>query len=92
MMPAYAATAVGGVGFVLLLAAFGANLLGRLRREGVTYAVLNAVGAALLALYALAKSAPIFVALEGIWSATAVAGLVVLVARGRLAEPRRGGR
>lgn len=74
-------TAIGVVGFVLLLTAFGMNLVGRMSRDGVIYAVLNILGAAVLAIYALGKDAPVFVALETIWAATAAVTLLATLRR-----------
>lgn len=74
-------TLVGVVGFILLLFAFGMNLVGRMSRDSVTYALLNMVGGALLALYALGKDAPVFVALELIWAVTAGITLVAMLRR-----------
>jgi hypothetical protein len=75
------ATLIGAVGFVMLLSAFGLNLVGRMGRDTATYSALNAAGAALLAGYALIKDAPIFVGLEGIWSLAAAVGLTAILRR-----------
>jgi hypothetical protein len=64
-------TVIGSIGFLLLLAAFLLNLVGRMSRQGFVYLALNMAGAGALAWYALSKDAPVFVALEGIWSLTA---------------------
>lgn len=68
-------TAVGAIGFVAILIAFGFNAVGRLPTGGYVYSGLNLVGASILAWYATDKDVPIFVALEGAWAAIALFGL-----------------
>lgn len=82
-MPEVVLTAVGVIGFILLLSAFGMNLAGRMSRDTVAYTLLNTVGAAVLAIYALGKDAPVFVALELIWAVTAAITLVTIFRRRR---------
>jgi hypothetical protein len=70
-------TAVGSVGFVCLLSAFGLNLAGRLERTGGWYLILNLLGAGILAWYGLQKNTPIFVALEAIWATATLVSLIL---------------
>jgi hypothetical protein len=71
---------VGSVGVTILLLAFFLNLVGRMSRDGRTYAALNAVGGALACASAWMIGFLPFVVLEGTW---AVFGFVALV------RPRR---
>jgi hypothetical protein len=81
-------TVIGSIGFVLLLAAFFLNLIGKMSRQGAAYAILNLTGAGTLAWYAFMKDAAIFVALESVWSLTAGGTLLVLI-WGRRQSPIR---
>ena len=65
-------TVIGAAGFVLLLAGYGLNTLGRIDRKGLPYGALNMVGASILAWYALVQDAPVLTALEGTWALLAV--------------------
>jgi hypothetical protein len=71
-----AITAVGVLGFVLILAAFGLNALGRVTSTGYLYAVLNLTGSGILAWYATFKVVPVFLALEVVWAGIALVTIV----------------
>ena len=66
---------VGTLGMLMLLGAFLANALGRLRASGVPYQTLNAAGAGILAWYSVYREVWIVAILEGIWCAAAVVAL-----------------
>jgi len=68
--------AVGSVGVALILGAYAAMHLGRLRAETVTYSLLNALGAALILVSlthdfnlsaAIVESAWLLISLAGAW-------------------------
>ncbi|MBX2808067.1 MAG: hypothetical protein KTR20_05490 [Cellvibrionaceae bacterium] len=58
---------VGSLGVGLLLLAYALNVSGRLRKDAVAYAGLNAVGAGLACLASLMIGFYPFVVLEGVW-------------------------
>lgn len=64
------------VGAILILVAFGAVQLDRMRPDSVAYLSLNLVGSAILAVLALLGSQWGFVLLEGAWSLLSGFGLV----------------
>lgn len=68
---------IGSAGVALLLVAFSLNLLGALDRQARLYQLANAVGAALACYSAWLIGFVPFVVLEGVWSLTAVAALVL---------------
>ncbi|HSA55578.1 MAG TPA: hypothetical protein VLE53_07725 [Gemmatimonadaceae bacterium] len=76
-------TLFGFTGVALLLAAFILNLRRVLPADGVTYLVLNAVGAGLAAWSSWLIDFVPFVILEGTWAAAAVVGLVRALNRTR---------
>jgi len=59
--------AIGSIGLLLLLTAFGLNAAGKMDRSCVIYDALNVVGAAILGWYAIAHAARVFVLLEATW-------------------------
>ena len=67
---------LGTVGMLMLLGAFLANALGRLRPDGVPYQALNAAGAGVLAWYSVYREVWIFAILEAVWCVAAVVALV----------------
>jgi hypothetical protein len=73
------------IGAVLLLSAFAAAQWGGLPATSVAYLAVNTVGAADLAVLALAAQAWGFTLLEGTWAAISLTGLLRQVA---LAQPR----
>lgn len=68
--------AFGTVGLLLLLGAFAANALGRLAASSRVYQGMNALGGAVLAVYAFATRAWVFLPLEVVWAAVATFTLV----------------
>ena len=80
--------AIGSIGFLLLLAAFGLNAAGKMDRSSAVYDILNLVGAAILGWYAVAHAARVFVLLEATWVAIALAALSTKVRRGRQVSTR----
>jgi hypothetical protein len=78
------ATIIGFIGVALLLVAFLLNLFRFVRAEGVSYSLLNFVGAALAGYSSYLIAFMPFVILEGVWAAVAGVGLI------RLAVKRQG--
>ncbi len=74
---------VAGFGFVLLLGAFTLNAAGRLDRSTIAYDGMNAVGAAILTWYAIARAAPVFVLLEVTWASIALVSLLAKLSKSR---------
>lgn len=66
----------GFIGVALLLAAFMLNLLGLIQRDGLTYLLLNLVGAALACLASVLLNYLPFVILEGCWTLVSAYGLL----------------
>lgn len=66
----------GFIGVALLLAAFMLNLLGLIHRDGLTYLLLNLVGAALACLASVLLNYLPFVILEGCWTLVSAYGLL----------------
>ena len=64
------------VGAILVLAGFTLAQVRVLDPQSLTYLVLNAVGAAILATLALIGEQWGFLLLEGVWTIVSVAGLV----------------
>jgi peptidoglycan/LPS O-acetylase OafA/YrhL len=81
---------VAGFGLVLLLGAFILNAAGRMDRSAAAYHGMNAVGAGILAWYAVIQATPVFVLLEATWATVAAVSLVARVStlRGRRKELR----
>lgn len=69
------------VGAVLILSAFVLSQRGRLATDSVVYLTLNAAGAAVLAVVAVADGDLGFTLLEGTWTIVSAAGLVSAVRR-----------
>ncbi len=67
---------IGFIGVSLLLIAFLLHLLGRLRADGVLYALLNTVGAGLACLAAAMLPYWPFIILEGTWTLVSLGALV----------------
>jgi hypothetical protein len=63
--------------------AYAAHQAGRLGRDVTSYHVLNAVGAGILLVVAIAARQIGFILLEGVWTAISVAALWRLVQRPR---------
>jgi hypothetical protein len=64
------------VGAVLILSAFGAVQVGRMRADSVVYLTLNLIGSAILAVLAVIAVQWGFVLLEGVWALLSAYGLV----------------
>jgi hypothetical protein len=67
---------IGTLGMLILLGAFLANALGRLRPWGIPYQALNALGAGILAWYSIYQEVWVFAVLEGVWCLAAVVNLL----------------
>jgi hypothetical protein len=72
------ATIIGFIGVALLLVAFPLNLFRFVRAKGVSYSLLNFVGAALAGYSSYLIAFMPFVILEGVWAAVAGVGLLRL--------------
>ena len=70
------------VGAILVLAAFVAAQLRLLHQEQFVYLLLNAVGAAILAVLALREQQWGFLLLEGVWTLVSLRGLMQRSIRG----------
>jgi hypothetical protein len=68
------------VGALLILAAFTAVQLERMRPDSRLYLILNLVGSAILAVLAILAAQWGFVLLEGVWAVVSAWGLVSLYA------------
>ena len=64
------------LGAALILAAYVAPQLGRMRPGSTAYNVLNLVGSALLAYVAIVESQYGFIALEGVWAVVSLYALL----------------
>jgi hypothetical protein len=79
------------VGALMVLAAFVAAQLRLLHQESIVYLLLNAVGAAILAVLALHESQWGFLLLEGVWTLVSLSGMIKWARqdrRGRGLDPR----
>jgi hypothetical protein len=74
---------IGGIGTIMVLAAYFLVSAGRIASASTTFQGLNLVGAALLAYYAVVLAAWASVALNAIWA------LIALVAVLRVVQHRR---
>jgi hypothetical protein len=74
---------IGGIGTIMVLAAYFLLSAGRIAAASTAFQGLNLTGAALLALYALVLSAWAVVALNTVWA------LIALVAIARVVRNRR---
>jgi hypothetical protein len=70
------------VGALLILAAFTAVQMERMRPDSRLYLALNLVGSAILAVLAVLAAQWGFVLLEGVWAIVSAWGLVSLYASG----------
>ena len=70
-----AADWIGTIGVTLLLVAFLLNLLNKISQTGITYILLNCIGAALACLASVLIKYPPFIILEGTWTTVSVAAL-----------------
>lgn len=77
---------IGGIGTVLVLAAYFLVSTGRLQSYSIGFQGTNLLGAALLTVYGVLLVAWASVALNAIWALIAIAGLV----RGRRERRRMG--
>ena len=73
---------IGSLGVGLLLAAFALNLTRKLHERHPAYLLMNFVGAAMAAWYALVGDIIPFVILESVWAAAAAARLILLYKKG----------
>ena len=88
--PGFAWRAASIAGFLMLVTAFLVNQNGRCRPDSRRYLGANALGAGLLAAYSGVIHEPVFVALEGFWSAASVWALLrVKAARSESQQGRR---
>ena len=61
---------------MLILSAFGAVQMGRMRADSVLYLTLNLIGSAILAVLAVIAVQWGFVLLEGVWALISAYGLI----------------
>lgn len=74
---------IGGIGTILVLAAYFLVSTGRLKSASLGFQGMNLIGAALLTIYAVALVAWASVALNAVW------GIIALVALVRVIQRRR---
>jgi hypothetical protein len=74
------------VGALMIVAAYAANQFRWLPTSGLSYSVINAVGAAILTAVAALEEQWGFLLLEGVWTLVSVVALVGLL-RPRAARP-----
>jgi len=73
---------VGLAGVSLLLVAFFLNLWGKIHRDGLTYILMNMIGAGLACLASWLINYMPFVILEGTWALVSMAGLIRYLRKG----------
>jgi hypothetical protein len=88
--PGLAWRAASVTGFLMLVTAFLVNATGRCRPDSRRYLGANALGAGLLAAYSAVIDEPVFVALEGFWSAASVWAFLRARAKAALPESQQG--
>ncbi len=69
---------IGSIGVGFLLIAFLLNVLKLMDENGVTYLIMNVLGASLSGYYALASDIIPFVILESVWAGAALVRLIVI--------------
>jgi hypothetical protein len=79
--PAVIEQTVQLLGAAAILAAFAGSQIGRWDARAPLYLILNTVGSAVLAVQAERGHQWGFLVLEGVWSLTALAGLVTILVR-----------
>ncbi len=67
---------IGFIGVALLLAAYVLNLKNLIPKDGMTYLMLNAIGAGLACLASVLLAYWPFIILEGCWTMVSLAGLM----------------
>ena len=69
----------GSIGVTILLVAFLLNLLGKIKKESISYLFLNAVGAGTACIASVMLHYLPFIILEGCWTLVSVIGLIALL-------------
>ena len=67
---------VGLAGVTLLLVAFFLNLWGKISKDGLTYILMNIIGASIACLASWLINYMPFVILEGTWALVSLGGLI----------------
>ena len=67
---------IGTIGVMLLLIAFGLNLLNKISQSSLTYILLNCIGASLACLASVLINYIPFIILEAVWTIVSLAALV----------------
>jgi len=71
--------AIGSAGLSTLLIAFALNSIGILKHSSPFHSIINAIGALLLAHYAIAISSTIFTVLNLIWGFVGIVRLISIL-------------
>ena len=74
---------MGAIGLLMLLVAFALNEFGFLQTKSSFYNIFNAIGAFLLAIYALYIGSMIFLVLEILWGVFALIKLSLSIGKPR---------
>jgi hypothetical protein len=72
---------IGLIGVALLLLAFFLNLMDKIKTDGLTYLLLNFLGAGIACLASVLLNYMPFVILEGCWALVSAVGLVKLASK-----------
>jgi hypothetical protein len=70
---------VGSLGVAILLLAFFLNLTGRLSKDGITYILMNIVGASMACIASILLKYVPFIVLEAAWTLVSLISLVRFV-------------
>lgn len=74
---------VGGVGAVMVLAAYGLNSYQKIKSDSLSFLTFNILGGILLIIYTIAKGAWANMVINVVWVIIPIPGLIKLLTKGK---------